>query len=214
MPISLALVREDGRELYLEFVHDEDKARAHDFVRANVLPHLAGQEQYTKPQAAERITHFLGLGPKHPAESRSPVEIWAYFADYDWMLFCQIFGTMDQLPAGCPMLCMDLEQWWIQLGRPPGVKPPKPARLHHALADADWNRAFHARLEDESQAGRRPGGNGGDNPGTARQNRRDTEQDGSSTAPARGSGELDGPRAKGPASEPGGGAPISGEQDG
>lgn len=147
MPISLALVREDGPELYIEFVYDEEKAQAHDFVRENVLPHLRGQEQYTREQAAERIAHFLGVG-KHPAEScPDDIEIWAYFADYDWVLFCQIFGTMMDLPDGCPRFCMDLMQWWTQLGRPDGVKPPKPAKIYDALADAQWNRQFHNNLD-------------------------------------------------------------------
>jgi len=46
----------------------------------------------------------------------------AYFADYDWVLFCTIFGTMMDLPKGFPMYCVDLKQemdrkidhlWWI-----------------------------------------------------------------------------------------------------
>ena len=148
MPISLALVREDGRELYIEFEFDEAKAVAHDFVRENVLPHLRGQEQYTREQAAERITHFLGLGPKHPAESRpKDIEIWAYFAAYDWILFAQVFGTMDDIPDGCPWYCNDLMQWWTQLGRPEGVMPPKGPKVHDALADADWNHRFYRNLE-------------------------------------------------------------------
>jgi hypothetical protein len=138
MPISLALVCEDGRELYIEFKHDEEKARAHDFVRENVLPHLRGQEQYTRKQAAERITQFLGVGHEP--------EIWAYFADYDWVLFCQVFGTMMDLPEGCPHFCMDLMQWWAQLGYPRGVKPPKSIKVHDALVDAVWNFQFHQNL--------------------------------------------------------------------
>ncbi len=148
MPISLALVREDGRELYLEFEFDEDKAVAHDFVRENVLPHLRGQEQYTRDEAARRISMFMGLGPRHPAESKPNIEVWAYFADYDWVLFCQVFGTMRDLPKGCPRYCMDLMQWWTQLGYPRGVKPPKPVKAHDALADADWNHEFYKNLSN------------------------------------------------------------------
>ncbi len=155
MPISLALVREDGKELYIEFEHDEEKARAHDFVRENVLPHLRGQEQYTREQAKRRITDFLGLGPKNPAESKpEPIEFWAYFADHDWVLFCQIFGPMVDLPKGCPKFCMDLMQWWTQLGRPDNVKPPTGPKVHDALADADWNRQFYARLDDYASGAR------------------------------------------------------------
>lgn len=149
MPISLGMVCEDGRSLYIEYDFDEEKARAHDFVRENVLPHLAGQEQYTQEQAATAITKFLGLGLDiHGREAEpEPPEIWAYFADYDWVVFCQTFGTMMDLPDGCPRFCMDLMQWWTQLGRPDDVKPPKPVKAHHALADADWNLQFYKRLK-------------------------------------------------------------------
>lgn len=146
MPISLALVRQDGGELYLEFTFDEDKAAAHDFVRENVLPHLAGQEQHTRGEVARRISMFMGLGPRGHAESRTSIEVWAYFASYDWVLFCQVFGTMMGLPEGCPRYCNDLMQWWTQLGRPDGVKPPHGPKVHHALADADWNHQFYKNL--------------------------------------------------------------------
>ena len=147
MPISLALVSEGGRELYIEFEFDEAKAVAHDFVRQNVLPHLQGQERHTRERAAERIIDFLDLHPRAPAESKpKPIEFWAYYADYAWVLFCQIFGTMMDLPNGCPKLCMDLQQLWIQLGCQAGVKPPKPEKDHNALEDAKWNMEFYKRL--------------------------------------------------------------------
>lgn len=37
-------------------------------------------------------------------------EFYAYYADYDWVVFCQLFGTMMQLPKGLPMYCIDLKQ--------------------------------------------------------------------------------------------------------
>lgn len=36
---------------------------------------------------------------------------WGYFADYDWVLFCSLWGTMMDLPAGFPMYCRDLKQY-------------------------------------------------------------------------------------------------------
>ena len=38
------------------------------------------------------------------------VHFYAYYADYDWVVFCQLFGTMMQLPEGFPMYCIDLKQ--------------------------------------------------------------------------------------------------------
>ena len=133
MPISLALVSQGGGQLYLEFHFDEKKANAHHFVRDNVLPHLRGQERYTKEQARDRILGFVGRAKE--------IEFWAYYADYDWVLFCQIFGTMMELPFYWPKFCFDLQQHYVLHAAPMGVKkPPPPQNQHDALADALWNR--------------------------------------------------------------------------
>lgn len=42
---------------------------------------------------------------KHPE-----IEFYAYYADYDWVVFCWLFGKMMDLPDGFPMYCKDLKQ--------------------------------------------------------------------------------------------------------
>lgn len=37
-------------------------------------------------------------------------EFYAYYADYDWVVFCSLFGRMIDLPKGFPMYCKDLKQ--------------------------------------------------------------------------------------------------------
>jgi hypothetical protein len=37
-------------------------------------------------------------------------EFYAYFADYDWVVFCWLFGKMMDLPKGFPKYCKDLKQ--------------------------------------------------------------------------------------------------------
>ena len=37
-------------------------------------------------------------------------DFYAYYADYDWVLFCSLFGRMIDLPKGFPMYCNDLKQ--------------------------------------------------------------------------------------------------------
>lgn len=37
-------------------------------------------------------------------------EFYAYYADYDWVVFCSLFGRMIDLPDGFPMYCRDLKQ--------------------------------------------------------------------------------------------------------
>lgn len=140
MPISMGIVCDDGRELYFEMEFDEERARAHDFVREHVLPHLRipSSDRLSREQAQAKIMNFTG-------EDSNP-QFWAYYADYDWVLLCQIFGTMLDLPNHYPKYCMDLQQWWVQLGRPEGLKPQKPQKNHHALEDARWNFAFFRNL--------------------------------------------------------------------
>jgi hypothetical protein len=42
--------------------------------------------------------------------TRSEPEFYAYYADYDWVVFCSLFGRMIDLPKGFPMYCKDLKQ--------------------------------------------------------------------------------------------------------
>ncbi len=37
-------------------------------------------------------------------------EFYAYYADYDWVVFCWLFGKMIALPKGFPKYCNDLKQ--------------------------------------------------------------------------------------------------------
>jgi hypothetical protein len=44
------------------------------------------------------------------AQGKEPHEFYAYYADYDWVVFCTLFGKMINLPTGFPMYCKDLKQ--------------------------------------------------------------------------------------------------------
>jgi hypothetical protein len=134
--ISIGLVREDGTELYLESA-DCNKSKASQWVVDNVFPHLTG-EIIRRPEIAERIREFAGNDP----------EFWAYYADYDWVVLCQLYGTMMQLPNGWPMFCRDLRQSLD--GVPLEEVPQQGKGEHHALADARWVRDTHLWLERRS----------------------------------------------------------------
>lgn len=96
-------------------------------------------------------------------------EFYAYFADYDWVLFCSIFGTMMDLPKGFPMYCRDLKQLldekamaqkgWTKDADAEfrinamkndlelGYEYPKQTNEHNALADAKWNYELYKFLQ-------------------------------------------------------------------
>jgi hypothetical protein len=72
-------------------------------------------------------------------------EVWAYYADYDWVVFCQLFGTMMDLPKGYPMYCRDIKQECDRLGNP--RLPEQGKGEHNALADARWNKKAYEFLK-------------------------------------------------------------------
>ena len=43
-------------------------------------------------------------------ENRSNPEFYGYYCDYDWVVFCWLFGKMIDLPKGFPMFAFDLKQ--------------------------------------------------------------------------------------------------------
>lgn len=124
--LSIGMIREDGATYYAEPA-EADHSRASDWVKANVLPHLTGE---TKPRAqiAADIVAFAGDAP----------QFWAYYADYDWVALCQLFGTMMDLPQGWPMFCRDVKQAAVDAGNP--TLPTQVSQEHNALADAVWAR--------------------------------------------------------------------------
>lgn len=124
--ISIGIVADDGREYYAE-CKEADLRRASQWVKDNVFPHLTGKPTPRSVIASDIIT-FVGSKP----------EFWAYYADYDWVALCQLYGTMMDLPKGWPMFCMDIKQRCVEVGNP--TLPPKIGSEHHALADARWNR--------------------------------------------------------------------------
>jgi hypothetical protein len=133
--ISIGMVSEGGREYYAEFA-ECDHSRADSWVKENVLVHLTGKIKF-RDQIRREIIAFSGPSP----------EFWAYYADYDWVALCQLFGRMVDLPTGWPMYCRDLKQLEDSIGV---ALPKQESGEHHALADARWARLAWMSLHPDS----------------------------------------------------------------
>lgn len=138
--ISIGLVRADFREYYAECL-ECDLTRASDWVRQNVLPQLSGDRR-PRDVIAREIVAFVGPEP----------EFWGYYADYDWVALCQLYGTMMDLPKGWPMFCMDIKQAAVSVGNP-WLEATPGKDEHNALADARWSKAAWELLRGFSAAG-------------------------------------------------------------
>lgn len=129
----------------------------------------------TNSQIAEEIKKFTHRSNSHLLSDghRSYPEFYGYYADYDWVVFCWLFGKMIDLPKGFPMFCMDLKQMlegildtkashtfgndrvipipvikenirtWLE------THPQYPAQVneHNALEDAKWNKKYYEFLK-------------------------------------------------------------------
>ena len=151
--ISIGLVCEDGRELYL--ISSEYKFNdCSEWVKDNVvlpmyLETINGdnrnrfdinyfQNYYGKKLEVikEKVLEFIG---------DDVPEFWGYYADYDWVIFCWLFGAMIDLPEGWPMYCRDLKQILDATGK---KSIAKPVGEHNALVDAKWNEELYNHLFD------------------------------------------------------------------
>ena len=128
--ISIGLVCEN-KTLYLEN-KECDFLKASDWVKENVLIHLSN-DGLSKTELASTIMSFVNDIWSRTTEN---LEFWAYYADYDWVALCQLYGTMMELPEGWPRYCKDIKQLADSIGNP--KLPKKPNNQQHALSDAIW----------------------------------------------------------------------------
>jgi hypothetical protein len=92
-----------------------------------------------------------------------PLKFYGYYSDYDWVVFCWLFGRMIDLPKGFPMYCIDLKQELERLNEVLGYNfdekgnsykiqnhtdYPKQTNEHNALADAKWNFELYKFLKN------------------------------------------------------------------
>lgn len=159
--ISIGIVAEDGRELYL--VNRDApwrRIKKHEWLMANVVPKLPrphgdwrnhmpkrwlidfNNPAVRKKEAiADRVAAFL-LG--NDLETYTDLELWANYGAYDHVVLAQLFGRMIDLPDGVPMFTHDLQQELRRVGNLP--MPEQPAGLHNALDDARHLKACYEAL--------------------------------------------------------------------
>lgn len=144
----------------------------------------------TNKQIAEEVKDFCSIGSVvskkgnnvyHYKEFKESVKTWikveeiehnnpthydnkpvfyGYYCDYDWVVFCWLFGKMIDLPTGFPMYCIDLKQTldekekYLQFSSKHfailNIKDlpnyPKQINEHNALDDARWNKQLYEFL--------------------------------------------------------------------
>lgn len=141
--ISIGIAAQDGRTYYA-ISTEFDESRASDWVRDNVLKHLPDRRHPAWKSRSQIRKEIVALvGDDRPA-------FYGYYADYDWVVFCWLFGRMIDLPNNFPKYCRDLKQMLDDIGNP--KVPFEPEREHDALSDAEWNRRLYSWIEQQKEA--------------------------------------------------------------
>lgn len=142
--ISIGLVREDGKELYLENAGvSRHKMNADPWLSKHVTPKLSDDPKVRLwvPEIAEELKSFCSDIRPH---------FWAYYASYDFFLLCKIFGGLMNFPKGWTRYCGDTKQYIMHLGlgdELPDAPAQDPKTKHHALEDAKWLKELHLWYE-------------------------------------------------------------------
>jgi len=154
--ISIGIVSETGAT-YSAISSEYSASQASAWVIENVIiPLYESQDPKVKDRSTmmsfhkvvgiplskikEEIKQFVGC-PEYP---EGDPEFWGYYADYDWVVFCGIFGRMVDLPEGFPYYCRDLIQV-LEMFKLEKLAPPMGE--HDALVDAEWNRQLYNSIK-------------------------------------------------------------------
>jgi len=176
--ISIGIVCEDGRE-FSSISQEYNFRDADAWVKENVITPLYTQRVHgdarnhlsvsnfhkTLGNTVENISYqikcfFDCWRDQHFWRAPEGIEVYGYFSDYDWVLFCSLFGRMIDLPKGFPMYCVDLKQTLDEKGLHLKKHPdyPKQTSEHNALADARWNYELYRFLNNENVEVKTKGG--------------------------------------------------------
>lgn len=129
--ISIGLVKENGETYYAETPNARMLAQQTMWLWDNVLGGLSrtsDPKTRSHRQISNDIVEFAGEDP----------EFWAWYGSYDWVVLCQLYGRMIDLPQGWPMYIRDFKQTCDEQGM--ATIPLDSEDEHNALTDARWLR--------------------------------------------------------------------------
>lgn len=145
--ISIGIISEDGREYYA--VNSQcDCNKADEWVIKNVLNQIPEYDKVNKTLKGKSIQQIRNELLDFCEED--DCKFYGYYSDYDWVVFCWIFGKMVDLPGNFPKYCIDLKQMMDERGFTKDWKRvccPDPVGEHNALVDAKWNRQLYELIK-------------------------------------------------------------------
>jgi hypothetical protein len=164
--ISIAIVSENNKKYYaLSKDCDIEKSFKDEWLKKNVFSHIynehiTGKMSQTLPFNLKSMKWLFNEYGKSNEELKNDIinfvdekpEFYGYYCDYDWVVFCWIFGKMINLPKHFPMYCRDLKQTMDDRNLSKEWKKekcPDNENAHNALGDAQWNLKLYKAMKKE-----------------------------------------------------------------
>lgn len=146
--LSIGIVADDGRELYLENGDFDWLMVPKDhWIQENVRPWLYRDDYAhvnTRGRIAQKVADFI--------TSTQDNELFGYYSAYDHVVLAQLFGSMVDMPDGIPWYTNDLNSDLVRYGME-SHRIPQDGVQHHALSDARWNRKVWSTIAEVSSYG-------------------------------------------------------------
>lgn len=156
--ISIGMVDENGRSLYIE-ITNYDKKQVDEWIQENVIGNLILKD---KPMGLLRYDDVLDANTmqcrkidvqwaiEHWLSKYDKVEMWSDCLAYDWVLFNEIFGHAFNIPKNVYYIPFDLCTLLKVKGVDPDISREEFAAIsgdkHNALHDARAIKACYDKL--------------------------------------------------------------------
>jgi len=156
-PIWLELYEKECIKLNPTYKYNKqlDDMRISSMFNYKTMKHLINKYGKTNKQIAEEIKYFVANRPIGLKKEQwildydtKNVHFYGYYCDYDWVVFCWLFGKMINLPKGFPMFAFDIQQQIeeYKIDKEQLLKEVPQISCHNALQDARWIKQLYEFL--------------------------------------------------------------------
>jgi len=163
--ISIAIVDENERNFYqLNKQHNLEDSWSNEWLKENVFKQIYNElmpisNRENSPfcfSTMSLLFNNYGLDKNDIKQEilsfikfDKNIEFYGYFSDYDWVVFCWLFGRMIDLPNEFPQYCVDLKQMMKERNLSNQWKEkncPTCKNEHSAVEDAKWNLQLYKKI--------------------------------------------------------------------
>lgn len=153
--ISLGIIAENGHTFYAEFM-DYDKNQIDNWIRENILSKLLGGSEKDRKDDEECVIigykEIIKFDLSCWLKQFDKIEMWGDCLSYDWILFCELFGGVLQIPRNIYYIPFDICTLFMIKGIDPDINRENFAEnietkdKHNALYDAQIIKACYNKL--------------------------------------------------------------------